>query len=812
MDGAPAAVATSGGQGRMYRAAGRLRRAGSRRLAILLILVAGSAGLPPASAADARPTPLVGQPLEAALLGLRARGLRIVFASNVVTPEMRVEAAPAATEPRALLDQLLAPHRLIAREGPGGTLVIVSRAPAPIDADPAAAASAPVPQLRYSEALVVTPSRISVLGDGAVGALGLDRGEMAALPHLGDDLFRSLSLLPGIAANDVSAAFHVRGGRRDETRIVLDGQELFDAYHLHDYDDAQSVVAPDALGGAELSTGGFGAAHGDRMSGVLDLRTSSASGATRFRLGAGILGLSATGSGALAGDRGSWLAGLRRGTFDVVGRLLGAEDPASSDGLGKVSLRLGSRATVRATLLRARDRLEFTELVDGESKRFSTDYANGHGWLALETLLGSEVLVETAAGLARIDRDRRGAESEEDGRFSIRDRRETTVRELRQSWGIAASAAHELEAGWLWRRYSTDYDYAMNLDSDDPLARLRPDGGRRNDRFRGRFDEEHFGVHLSDRVRLSAPVVLDLGVRLDRYREQPAARVSPRANLAWRLGARTVARAAWGRFDQSERTYEVEVEDGERARLPLERSEHRIVGFETRLGDGSAAQPPTLGVELYRRTVGDPHPRYENLFEPINTFPEIEPARVRIAPREARAQGVELALRGARGARLRWWIAYARATTEDNLDGRWTPRPFDQRQALSLDVDLALGAHWRLNLAWRAHTGWPTTPITLARQPGPEGELVPLLGPLNSDRLPPYHRLDLRASRSWRGPRALVDFYLDVQNLYDRQNVGGYDLAVDEATGALLAAEETWPGILFSAGVSVELGGGPKAP
>ena len=163
-------------------------------------------------------------------------------------------------------------------------------------------------------------------------------------------------------------------------------------------------------------------------------------------------------------------------------------------------------------------------------------------------------------------------------------------------------------------------------------------------------------------------------------------------------------------------------------------------------------------------------------------------------------------MRGDRGRRFRWWLNYVYATTEDEIDGRWTPRSFDQRHALNVDFDVALGSRWRLNLAWRYHTGWPTTALGTTAVEDEEGEVefVPVLGPTNAERLPDYHRLDLRASRSWGWRSAVVELYFDVQNVYDRQNVAGFDMEIDEEDGSIVAQPEPWPGILFSGGLSVE--------
>ncbi len=65
------------------------------------------------------------RPLAAALEDLQARGLPIVFSSNLVRDDLRVEKVPTAGSPRRLLDQLLAPHGLRVQDGAGGRLLVV---------------------------------------------------------------------------------------------------------------------------------------------------------------------------------------------------------------------------------------------------------------------------------------------------------------------------------------------------------------------------------------------------------------------------------------------------------------------------------------------------------------------------------------------------------------------------------------------------------------------------------------------------------------------------------------------------------------
>lgn len=64
-------------------------------------------------------------PLQDALEDLRASGLKIIYSSDLVTPDLQVKREPTATTPRGLLDQLLRPHGLKSRSGAGETYLIV---------------------------------------------------------------------------------------------------------------------------------------------------------------------------------------------------------------------------------------------------------------------------------------------------------------------------------------------------------------------------------------------------------------------------------------------------------------------------------------------------------------------------------------------------------------------------------------------------------------------------------------------------------------------------------------------------------------
>ncbi|HVE65381.1 MAG TPA: TonB-dependent receptor [Thermoanaerobaculia bacterium] len=808
-------------------------------------------------------------PLTEALLALQERGLKLVFSSRIVRPDMKLAATPVSTDPRAMLDEILAPHGLAVEEAPGGSLVVVPAAgprpaatisgavrsrhalsPLPgvsvrlvgtrfeettgadgrfaieniapgtytvearrsgfVIAEREGVAVFPAAQVDVSfvlqpapltgEEVVVNPSRIAVLQEEPNAPFALDQEEITRLPHLGGDVFRTLSLLPGTTSNDVTAQVHVRGGRRDEVLVLLDGQELYEAYHLKDFDSALSVVAASELSNLDLTTGAFPSSYGDRMGAILDLTTLTPSRPARYRLSASIVNAQLEGGGTL-GERGTWLASLRRGFTDLAGRAFGAEDPRFWDLFGKVDYRLTGSQSARLNILYSEDEFHFIEEEPDEFKKFDTEYDNAYLWLTHQAVLTDRLFVDTALSAARVDRDRRGFEQEEEKEVEVADVRGLNVTGALQSWNFQAGERHFVKAGFELRRFEAEYDYSSFRDFQTPLALLRSEPRQGTYDFHGRLRDDYLGAYVSDRFQPARSVTLELGVRYDRHTRSDDDVWSPRANHAWGLGSRSVVRAGWGHYFQSQRGYELLVEDGDTRLYPAERSEDWVAGFEHLFAEGAPHPLVALRAEVYRRTVTDPRPRYENLYEPYEVLPESSLDRFRVEPDRGVAEGAELFLQGESGERLEWWLNYSLSRSEDEIDGERFPRQIDQRHTFNADVNYRLGRNWNVNLAWRFHTGWRVTPVVVEIA---GGEPVPVAGRLNSEQLPDYHRLDLRLSRRWPSRSGSVTAFLDVQNLYDRKNVAGFDLELDGETGETVRSVERWPGLFPSVGITWE--------
>ena len=655
----------------------------------------------------------------------------------------------------------------------------------------------------------------SLLGDSATSGVALGNEQIARMPHFGDDLYRVIGVLPGVTSNGASSQFNIRGGLARESLVQLDRQELFEPFHLKEFDGVFSIVDPKVVGGMDLLPGGFPAEYGDRSAGVVDMRTRQTSD-SQIDLGLSLTTTWAGGAGKFNDGRGDWLVSGRRGYLDLVLGLVGDEEDGEEEELkprywdlfARTGYRFNDRNSMTFRLLAADDSFIEDENEDGERTRIDSGYGNALGWIDHQALFGSSTVLSTTLSAGRVDRDR-GVVSEGTGDLgAIRDVRTLDLFTGRQDGTWEISDAHLLSFGLFARTFDADYDYANTVDLEVAVPDPRFPPPQRVTRYDDVVSSEQYGVYASDRIRLTGRLTAEIGGRWDRETLTDSDQVSPRVNLLADLGRAGRLRFGWGHFYQSQRPNELDVSDGDFRFFPPEKSIHYTLGWERSFGAGWTAK-----IDAYRRATENPRPRFENLFDPIAPIPEVRNDRVLLAPEESLAQGVELFARYGGARRWDFWGHYAWSETEDRLDGVWTPRSFDQTHAVTLAANFRPGEKWNLNLLWIWHTGWPTTAVSAAAVPLPDGgfDLVPVVGPFYQERHADYHRLDLRLSRDFKLRRGTMNLFIDIQNAYDQKNEAGIDFGGDslslrpDGTVAFDPEYEYWLGILPSFGIGWKL-------
>lgn len=655
------------------------------------------------------------------------------------------------------------------------------------------------------EEIVIAPGHVGILEAVPVttGA-SVSREDIEAIPQFGDDAFRTLQRMPGVAVEDISTKLNVRGGTDRDLLVRLDGVELFEPYHLKDMDGALGIVDVQALGGMDLVTGGFPAEYGDHMGGLLDMRTRQPPpSGTRSTVGMSLSSLSFSSQGSFAGGDGQWLASARRGFLDIVLSITGSDDEVSPrywDALGRLRYLPSPNHLVSIQLLHAGDD-GFWADPDDTGARVESDWSNGYAWALWTASFTPRLRAETVASVGRLTRDRRGSiTNSEDGVFTpltgqLRDQRVFDFSGLRQDWQLDLDADLLLKAGFDVGHTSGEYDYA----SAATFLDLGPGGEvvEREDTRRVELDASgtDVAVYGALRGRVSDIITWEAGTRLHRHSHSGDRGVSPRLMLRWDPDPETVLRASWGHYYQSHAVHQLHVGDGETTFSQAQRADQLAVGVERRIAEGLTAR-----VEVYDRRVRDPHPLYLNLAREINPLTELESDRRRIAPTRSRARGLEVLLHAQGQGPFSWSAGYALAKAEDEVDGVWAPRTLDQRHTVTLMGTYRRGRAWQISALWHYHTGWPVTAqhfeARILEASGEAVERAALIlrefGPLHASKLPDYHRFDLRLTRGFDFTRSRLEIFLDIFNVFDRTNHRGYEylLRLDEEAGTLSAVRE----------------------
>lgn len=684
-----------------------------------------------------------------------------------------------------------------------------------------------VPRPIKLRSVVVAPGSYSLMDNTPVTKQTMTSREIQTTPQLGDDFFRAINRLPGMTSSDFSTRFAIRGGEFNEVMVTLDGLQLTEPFHLKDIDGgAMSIIDIAAVDGIDLMTGGFSAAYGNKMSGVLEIRSRRVPPAKR-RLSTAIslFNARALAEGTFNQNKGSWLVSARRGYLDLLLKLAGANEnikPTYYDAFGKLQYQLNDRHILAAHVLHARDRMQvYGEDSDAGDTLLHT-YGSSYAWLTLWSQFSSRLTNQLIVATEVSDRNRHGQAFENEViDHSARDRRDSHFWRVKSDMELEASEKLLLKWGGEYERQWADYDYhsgnfyyEWRFDVNPPVMYLA-----RVDSIVSRFEKviSRSGRYALARVQLTRPLVTEFGVRYDHLTHTGDKLLSPRISLAYRAGENTTLRAGWGYYYQPEDADDIAVQDGEANMYPAAKAEHRIVGLEHEFVGGL-----NLRLEVYQKKYTHLRPAYRNIFSSIELFMEREEDRVKVFRERANSRGVELLLKKDTGGKVSWWLSYALSKVEDKvrfiyfpayqdttLRGATIPTPMDQRHTVSFDVYYRPSPRWQLSAAFQYHSGWPRTDVVIVSEDTPVGPVYWLqAGDAWGASFDPFHRIDLRLDRYFPVGKGRIALCLQLLNAYNRKNTREYSFNLVQrgvAVDVVREPDENWLGRLPSFGVSYEV-------
>jgi len=604
-------------------------------------------------------------------------------------------------------------------------------------------------------------SRAEFKQEARISSLTFYRGQLRTTPlTVQDDLFRSLTALPGIVtANDFSAMPFVRGGNADQNLVLLDGVSIYNPTHLG---GAFSLFDPGLVNSLELMTGGFPVEYGGRLSSVLDIQTREGSSRKLGAgLDAGLLGSRLLAEGPiLKGDSsrraitGTFLLAARLTYFDRLLKLLKYDFPYHFyDALGKASMSLGSDTRISLMGFGSGDQLDWNAY-----EGIFLSWGNRLSSLNWRQFWNPGLSTSTRLSFNNYYYGLRILGNSVQSWDTISDW------SLKTSLLQRLSGENELVAGI--EAHATKFMYNLDILGGYRLAIAGQPLGA--------------ATHADIKLKPWSALLIRPGVRLDCYytASDSGRRLhinpSQRITIKYFLSEITALKAAFGQFRQYESALSPEFSPVPTLFfwVPLfgqrepQTAEHAILGAEHWLDENTQ-----VTLEGYYKN-------YERLYELSASINPDSLTWTTIEQGTGYSWGADLLVRRDWG-RLTGWLSYSLGLARVRFSGQEYPASYDRTHMVNAVLNYSLPAGIALNARWSYASGAPYTGTIGFYQHWYYEHMyhdityrwVDIPSSKNALHYPDYHRLDLGVSKSFRIGKTNLGLELQVVNVYSRKNV-----------------------------------------
>ncbi len=653
------------------------------------------------------------------------------------------------------------------------------------------------PTSALTEEVVVRPDYFQKNPTAVTSVQTLSNEEIRRLPGGFEDVVRAISTLPGVAQvsggrNDLL----VRGGAPSENLYLIDNIESPNINHFGTQGAGGgplSFVNLDFVREVTFSTGGFGAKYGDRISSVLNIdlregRKDRTGG--KATISASQFGLNLEGP---VTEEGSYIFSARRSYLDLIFKAAGFSFvPEYWDFLGKATYRLGPSDQLSGLAIAAIDRVRFfnddqddifdnSRILDNSQDQLVAGITWKH--------LFENGYVNTTFGRTRVAYEFRQTDSSLQPIFE----NSSTEDEFSLRVDAVVKMGERMELGFGGQAKTTNFEADIFLDQPGFQLDLAPE-----DRFyKG-------AVYAQVSRQVWEGLRANVGGRLDYFSGiEKTVYPSIRASFTQAIGDLTAFNLSAGRYFQAP-SYIWLVANEENRDLKSIQTDMLVGGIERTL-----AEDVKVSLEGYYKKYDDyPASLQRQYLVLANTGAGFGGADEGFASfgleplaslGEGRSYGAEVLVQkklsetryfGTAALSLNW-------SYFTPIDGVERPSNFDQRIIFNLSGGYQITEEWEVGVKFRFATGRPYTPVDSTGDPG-FGFLV--VDEYNTLRLDPSHSLDVRVDKRWPIESWNLITYIDVQNIYNRQNpqVPRYNARL--GTGEV----EDSIGILPSIGISAE--------
>ncbi len=614
-----------------------------------------------------------------------------------------------------------------------------------------------------------------------------DQGRKVA--GTGGDVLKVVENLPGVARAAVgSGALVVWGASPQDTRVYVDGVRVPRLYHDG---GLRSVIHTDLVQSVELAPGGYGAAYGGGLGGLVtvQLRPLDEAG-FHGSVAADIFDAAATARASI-GDSFHVAVAARKSWLDAIFPLVTSRNtgalfpiPRYADGQARIAYRVDKRTTVElggmissdstqrtAPLLDPGNALDPTQV---ETETTSLFWTRVYAHYRHDTEGGGAVTITPSFGTES------SSQASQFGGIPTDLTVGSTVFGLRASWRGKPRPFLTLSVGLDAEAVSSAVHRSGSVTSppregdvfvfgEAPSDQINTDDFRIVTVSAAPFAEADWAL-AEGRVHVLP------GFRFDPYaisgsRSTPQSGntpsigfltgeplFEPRLAVTFDASPRVRFKAAYGRYHQLPQPEDLSAVFGNPT-LSASRADHFLAGARFDLGASFSAETTafyTTQTDLAARSAS-PSPALAAALE---------------QPGSGRSYGAQMLVRKDLSAHVFGWLSYSilRSERQDVPGGRWRLFDFDQTHVLTALASYAIGAGFEAGARFRFSSGFPRTPVTGSYYDARTDTYQPTFGAQNTVRIPSFVDLDLRVSKLFALGKTELEAYVEVQNVTNRQN------------------------------------------
>ena len=610
--------------------------------------------------------------------------------------------------------------------------------------------------------------------DVNISSLNLDFEEIRRAPGATEDISRMIQTIPGVSiGNDQRNDIIVRGGSPAENLILIDGIEIPNINHFGTDGSTSGAIGfinVKFIQETGILTGGFPSTFGDKLSSVIDINFREGSKKKFYSdINLSIAGFGGIFEGPLS-EKGSYLFSVRRSYLELIKNSIRLTSvPNYWDFNLKADYEISPKDKITLIGLLGLDKIDFSEESAennpyGNSQDDQKTFAAGINYKKLfkkgfiQTVLSDSY---TDNYIVQIDG--------QSALIKFENKANNNEIILKSDLNYQLSSNLSLNTG-IGGKYAGIKNYLF-LKGDTNAAGFVFDTINADSKFNA---VKLFGhANLTSKF-LKDRLVVNTGVRLDYFDYiRLKTYFSPRIGASYKITPVTSLNAAAGIYYQSPE-YIWLSSHPDNKNLNSIRSDHYILGLDHFFsGDLKAT------VELFYKNYKD-YPVWKDIptYILIDGGTEFGPNIVgeAVSAGTGYVKGIDVSLQKKLSSQkgLYGIINYSYINTGFTaLTGGEKPGAFDPGHQFTLIAGYQFSSGWLAGLKFKYSGGRPYTPLDYDASKRVNREVY-ATDDFNSSRYPYYMRIDMRVDKKFDFSKASLVCYIELQNLFDRENIYSY--------------------------------------